>query len=156
MRTAVKGDMPRVLELITELAVYEKEPDAVEVTAEELVSAGFSSQPQFICFVAEVSGKIAGMALVYFRFSTWKGQTVHLEDLIVEQKMRGKGIGQALYKAVLEFGYKQGVKRVQWEVLEWNTPAVEFYERSGAKLLKDWWLVHMQEEELKNYIENRS
>jgi len=156
VKNARKDDMDTVLELIKELAIFEKEPDAVEVTVAELQNAGFGEHPQFICFVAEVNTEIVGMALVYFRFSTWKGKTVHLEDLIVNEKMRGKGVGKALYNRVLEYAHKQGVKRVQWLVLDWNKNAVDFYERSGAKVLKDWWLVEMEKKALHNFIEERT
>ncbi|KAA3625782.1 MAG: GNAT family N-acetyltransferase [Flavobacterium sp.] len=152
IRNAVREDMSSVLQLIKELAEFEKEPDAVEVTVEELVDAGFGKQKQFDCFVAEVGQKIVGMALVYFRFSTWKGKTVHLEDLIVTENMRGKGVGQTLYRRVLEYAMDQGVKRVNWVVLDWNKPAIEFYERSGATILSNWWQVEMEEPALKAYI----
>lgn len=156
VRKARKDDMKAVLGLIRELAEFEKEPEAVEITEPQLIEAGFGPEPQFNCFLALVNTEIVGMALVYFRFSTWKGRTVHLEDLIVKQHMRGRGIGKALYSRVLEFGYEHGVKRVQWEVLNWNTPAVAFYEASGATVMKDWWLVHMQEDNLIKYIEERT
>ncbi len=154
IRNAVREDMSSVLQLIKELAEFEKEPNAVEVTRKELEDAGFGDQKQFDCFVAEVEKKIVGMALVYFRFSTWKGRTVHLEDLIVTEKMRGKGVGQALYRRVLKFALDQGVKRVNWVVLDWNKPAIQFYERSGATILSNWWQVEMEEPALKAYIGN--
>jgi GNAT superfamily N-acetyltransferase len=153
IRNARKEDMPSVLQLIVELAVFEKEPDAVEVTKEDLEKAGFGDDKQFDCFVAEVDGEIVGMALIYFRFSTWKGRTIHLEDLVVKEKMRGKGVGRALYTEVMEFAVQQGVKRVNWVVLDWNTPAIEFYEQTGATILSNWWQVEMGEEALKKFIE---
>ncbi len=155
VRKALKTDMSSVLKLIKELALFEREPDAVEVSEKELIEAGFGPSPQFNCLVAEVENTVVGMALFYPRFSTWKGRSIHLEDLIVTEAMRGKGIGRALYDKILEFGHAEGVRRVQWEVLNWNEPAVKFYENSGATILKDWWLVHMQEDALKNYIENK-
>lgn len=153
IRNARKDDMPSVLQLIVELAVFEKEPDAVEISIEDLKKAGFGDSKQFDCFVAEVDMEIVGMALVYFRFSTWKGRTVHLEDLVVKEKMRGKGVGKALYTKVMEFAVKQGVKRVNWVVLDWNTPAIDFYEQTGATILSNWWQVEMGEEALKKFIE---
>jgi len=146
IRKATAADMPQVLDLIVELAIFEKEPDAVQVTVEELVKEGFGDQPQFTCFVAEVDGGVIGMALVYFRFSTWTGKNVHLEDLVVKESYRGKGIGDLLYAEVMKFGKEHGVKRVQWIVLNWNKGAIKFYERSGAMLHKDWYLVEMYEE----------
>ncbi len=145
--------MPQVLELIKELATFEREPEAVVVTVEELQKEGFGENPLFKCFVAEVEYKIVGMALVYFRFSTWKGRTIHLEDLIVNNEMRGTGIGRALYQEVLKYAKSQGVKRVEWVVLDWNEGAIKFYERSGAKILKDWRTVHMDEQGITNFID---
>ncbi len=152
VREALKNDMPQVLELIKELAIFEKEPDAVEVTVADLEREGFGKNPLFTCFVAELNSKIVGAALVYYRFSTWKGRTLHLEDLIVKEAHRGKGIGEALYKQVMQFAHKQGLKRVAWDVLDWNKGAIRFYERSGANIVKDWRVVHMDEKGLKNYI----
>ena len=150
--------MPQVLELIKELAIFEKEPDAVEISVEDLEREGFGENPLFSCFVADASPEpsiepeIIGAALVYYRFSTWKGRTLHLEDLIVKEAERGKGIGEALYKKVMRFAYDRGLKRVAWDVLDWNTGAIRFYERSGANIVKDWRVVHMDEKGLKNYI----
>ena len=154
IRKATKEDMVEVLELIKELAVFEKEPDAVLISLEELQKAGFSANPQFTCFVAEVASEIVGMALIYFRFSTWVGKTVHLEDLVVKDKMRGKGVGEALYRKVMEYAKNQNVRRVNWVVLGWNEGAIRFYERSGANVMKEWWQVEMNEMGIKNYIEN--
>ncbi|OAD91058.1 MULTISPECIES: GNAT family N-acetyltransferase [Flavobacteriaceae] len=152
VREALKKDMPQVLELIKELAIFEKEPDAVEVTVQDLEREGFGENPLFTCFVAELDDEIVGAALVYFRFSTWKGRTLHLEDLIVKEAKRGKGIGEALYKKVMQFAFDRGLKRVAWDVLDWNTGAIRFYERSGANVLSTWRVVHMDEKSLKNYI----
>lgn len=150
---AEKDDMPQVLDLIKELAIFEKEPTAVEVTVQDLLNEGFGDEPLFTCFVAKVENEIVGMALVYFRFSTWKGRTVHLEDLIVKESMRGKSVGKALYTQVLKYGHDHGVKRVEWAVLDWNEPAIRFYEKSGAILHKNWFLVEMNEQGIINYIE---
>ncbi|MBW1298494.1 GNAT family N-acetyltransferase [Aquimarina litoralis] len=152
IRDGVAEDMPQVLKLIEELAIFEKEPDAVEVTVEDLIKEGFGEQPLFHCFVAETSTEIVGLALVYFRFSTWKGRTVHLEDLIVRESMRGTGIGMALYKRVMQYGKEQGVKRVEWNVLDWNTPAVNFYLKSGAKILEGWQVVQMDENGMNAFV----
>ncbi|MAM30655.1 MAG: GNAT family N-acetyltransferase [Flavobacteriaceae bacterium] len=151
VRLAKKEDMPQVLQLINELAIFEKEPDAVEVTVAELEREGFGEQPLFTCFVAEVNAEIVGMALVYFRFSTWKGRTVHLEDLIVTEQYRGKGIGSLLYDRVIGYAKEQGVRRAEWIVLNWNKGAIAMYEKSGAVFHKDWWLVEMGEDRLKTY-----
>ena len=152
VRKALKNDMPQVLELIKELAIFEKEPNAVEVTVADLEREGFGENPLFTCFVAELDSEIVGAALVYYRFSTWKGRILHLEDLIVKEAHRGKGIGEALYKQVMKYAHDQGLKRVSWDVLDWNTGAIRFYERSGATVLKTWRVVHMDEKSIKNYI----
>lgn len=138
--------MPAVLDLIKELATFEKEPNAVVVTVDELIKEGFGDNPLFNTFVAEVDGEIIGTALFYYRFSTWKGKTIHLEDLIVKQEKRGTGAGSALYKEVIRFAKQDGVRRVEWVVLNWNTHAINFYERSGATILQDWLTVQMDEE----------
>lgn len=153
IRESKKEDMPQVLELIKELAVFEREPDAVIITVEDLEKEGFGAHPLFKCFVAEVDNEIVGMALVYFRFSTWKGRTIHLEDLIVKEKMRGSGVGSALYKEVINYAKSQNVKRVEWVVLDWNEGAIKFYERSGAKILDDWRTVHMDEQGITNFLD---
>lgn len=153
IRKAIKTDMPAVLELIKELAAFEKEPDAVTMTVDTLEKEGFGESPLFTCFVAEVDGKIEGMALVYYRFSTWKGRTLHLEDLIVRENKRGTGLGNALYKRVISFAEEQGLNRVEWVVLDWNQHAIDFYERSGANILKDWYTVQMDTEGIKKFVE---
>ena len=145
--------MPQVLRLIKELAVFEKEPNAVIITIDTLVKEGFGKNPLFTCFVAEVEKEIVGMALVYDRFSTWKGRSIHLEDLIVSEKMRGNGVGKALYSKVIAYAAAQKVKRLEWVVLDWNEGAIKFYEKNGARMLKDWYIVQMDEEGIKNYME---
>lgn len=151
-RLATKQDMPRVLELIKELAVYEKEPDAVEVTVDMLESDGFGEHPKFTCFVVEVDGKVEGMALVYMRYSTWKGEVLHLEDLIVSQSQRGKNLGTKLLDQVVKYGKDLGVKRINWEVLDWNEPAIKFYEKKGANVMRDWDVVQLNEKGIENYL----
>lgn len=151
-RLATKQDMPRVLELIKELAVYEKEPDAVEVTVGMLESDGFGEHPKFTCFVVEVDGKVEGMALVYMRYSTWKGEVLHLEDLIVSQSQRGKNLGTKLLDQVVKYGKDLGVKRINWEVLDWNEPAIKFYEKKGANVMRDWDVVQLNEKGIENYL----
>ena len=152
IRKATKNDMPSVLELIQELAIFEKEPDAVVVTVDDLVRDGFSENPLFQCFVAEVENEIIGMALYYYRYSTWKGKTIHLEDLIVKESKRGTGAGFALYKEIIKQGKAKNVRRIEWNVLDWNTPAIDFYEKSGAKVLSDWRVVHMDENGIEQFL----
>jgi GNAT superfamily N-acetyltransferase len=152
IRKATEKDMPFVLELIQELATFEKEPDAVVVTVADLVRDGFSENPLFQCIVAEKENTIIGMALFYYRYSTWKGKTIHLEDLIVKADQRGTGAGFALYKEIIKQGKKDKVRRIEWNVLDWNTPAIAFYEKSGAKVLEDWRVVQMDESGIERFL----
>ncbi len=152
IRDAVAEDMPYVLDLIKELARFEKEADAVEVTVEDLVRDGYGENVMFHCFVAESGSEIVGMALVYNRYSTWKGPIIHLEDLVVSEAMRGSGLGTALLDAVVAYGAKIGVKRINWEVLDWNEQAIAFYEKKGARVLRDWDVVQLDEKGIQNYI----
>lgn len=151
IRKGKKEDMPAVLQLIKELAVFEKEPDAVVITAEDLLADGFSENPLFHTFVAEIDGQIVGTALYYYRYSTWKGKTIHLEDLIVNEKMRGGGVGFALYSEIIKQGKKENVRRIEWNVLDWNTPAIDFYEKSGAKVFPDWRIAQMDEKGIEEF-----
>ena len=151
IRKAKKEDMSRVHELIMELAVYEKLPKEVEVNQSDLVNDGFGEKPLFHCFVAEINSTVEGMAIIYNRYSTWKGKTVHLEDLIVTKNMRNKGIGALLLDKVILFGKEMSVKRISWEVINWNKESIKFYERKGAKLIDDWNIIHLNEEAIKNY-----
>ncbi|MGD1944799.1 MAG: GNAT family N-acetyltransferase [Croceivirga sp.] len=153
IREALKGDMAAVHGLITELAVFEKEPDAVKVTVSDLENDGFGPLPKFHCFVAEHEENVVGIALVYPRYSTWSGPVVHLEDLIVTESMRGKGVGAQLLNTVIKYGYSKGVRRISWEVLDWNEPAIQFYESKGAKIMRDWDVVQMDEAAIKKFIE---
>lgn len=156
IRKGTPTDMPAVLSLIKELAVFEKEPDAVVVTEEDLVRDGFSPNPLFHCFVAELNDQIIGIALYYYRYSTWKGKTIHLEDLIVREKERGIGAGMALYKEVIKQGEKDGVRRIEWAVLDWNQNAIDFYEKTGAKVLSDWRIVQMDEQGIAAFLKSNS
>ena len=153
-------DMKAVLGLIQELAEFEKEPDAVLVTEADLIRDGFGTNPLFQVLVAEIVNgyndkEIVGIALYYYRFSTWKGKTIHLEDLVVKESMRGTGLGYALYSEIIKQGKQDQVRRVEWNVLNWNTPAIEFYKKSGARVLDDWLVVQMDEEGINNFVENR-
>jgi len=153
LRPGEKKDAKAILNLIIELAIFEKLPNEVELTINDLIKDGFSSNPKFKTFVAqEPKGTIIGMALFYERYSTWKGTSIHLEDLMVTESKRGIGAGKALYTAVLKHAYDNKCKRVVWDVLDWNTNTINFYKSTGAKILKDWRVVHMNEQDLKNFI----
>lgn len=154
IRLATKNDMKSVHDLIVELAIFEKEPDAVEVTVDNLEEDGYGKEPKFTCFVAENENEIVGAALVYKRYSTWKGEVLHLEDLIVRKSMRGSGLGTELLNEVVKHGNAMGVKRISWEVIDWNEPAITFYEKKGANVMRDWDVVHLNENGIKNYLNN--
>ncbi len=152
IRKGTLQDMPAVLALIKELAEFEKEPNAVEVTISDLERDGFSNTPLFQTFVAEQDNEVIGVALYYYRYSTWKGKTIHLEDLVVKEDKRGTGAGFALYSQIIQQGHKEGVKRIEWNVLDWNTHAIAFYEKSGANILQDWKVVQMNQEGITHFI----
>ena len=146
-------DMPAVSGLIKELAAFEKEPDAVVLTVADLERDGFGEKPLFQTFVVEDNDEIVGMVLYYYRYSTWKGKTIHIEDLIVKEDKRGLGLGFKLYSKVIAQGKFDGVRRIEWNVLDWNSPAIEFYERSGAKVFKDWLVAQMDENGINAFLE---
>jgi len=130
-------DLPQVLNLVVELAVYEKEPDAVTTTLEEYQNLFSESWYEF--YVAENEGVILGIAIYYKTFSTWKGKMLYLEDLVVSQNHRGKGIGKALFLKVKEHAANLGCALLKWQVLDWNDPAIQFYEHLDATIEKGWW-----------------
>ena len=156
VRDAVQNDMKQVLMLIKELAKFEKEPNAVILNEEQLVRDGFSRNPKFKCFVAESNNEIIGMALGYPRYSTWKGVTMHLEDLIVTKSRRGNGVGSLLFSKFINYAHSLRVKRIEWAVLDWNVNAIEFYEKNGAKILSDWRVAQMDEDSIKKFCNNES
>jgi GNAT superfamily N-acetyltransferase len=145
IRKAVKEDCPRLLELIQELAVYEKAPNDVTVTMEHFVDSGFGNHPIWWAFVAETAstnepGKstILGFALYYIRYSTWKGQAMYLEDIIVTEEARGKGIGKLLFERLMVEAREKGWNRIIWQVLDWNEPAINFYKKYNAGFDDEW------------------
>lgn len=149
IRKAVQEDMIAVHALITELAIYEREPNAVIISVDDLKRHGFSEQ-RFHCFVAEhKKSGIVGMALYYSRYSTWKGPTLHLEDLYVKPKFRKGGLGKELFDKVVDEAAKQNVGRMEWTVLEWNEPALNFYKKYNATLDSEWHLGTLTREQLK-------
>ena len=143
LRSATPADVPQILAFIRDLATYEREPDAVHATETDLLRDGFGPAKRFDCLIAEwnESGKTipAGFALYFHNYSTWRGHAgIHIEDLYVMPEHRGKGIGKALLTRVAAIAVAEGCSRLQWDVLEWNTPAIGFYEQMGAKMLMDW------------------
>ena len=151
IREAQKDDMSDVISLIKELAEFEKEPNEVDIDSTVLVNDGFEENSYYKCFVAENKDSIIGTAIIYNRYSTWKGRTIHLEDLIVTEKMRANGVGTLLLNQVVNYAKKLNVKRVSWEVINWNKKAIKFYLKKGALIKQDWSIVHLDNKALKNY-----
>ena len=149
IRNAKKEDLSSVLSLIKELAYFENEPKAVEITLEDLIKD--FTDVLFNCLVGELQDKIVGIAIYYNRYSTWKGKTIHLEDLIVTQSQRGKGVGKALLNEVVTIAKATNLRRVEWNVLDWNTTAIDFYKSVGATVFNDWLVVQLDEKGIKNY-----
>ena len=151
IRKGRKQDLGAVLRLVNELADFEKAPDAVTNTIADMETDGFGSKPVFEFYVAETDGEIVGIALYFIKYSTWKGKGLYLDDLIVTERMRGKGIGKKLLDAFLMEAKKAGTKQVHWQVLDWNTPAIEFYKKVGASIEPEWYDCKMTEEQIQNY-----
>lgn len=142
IRKAKAEDCLQMLELIKELAAYERQPDAVTVTMEEFIECGFGEKPVWEAFVAEVSEngltRIVGISLFYIRYSTWKGRRLYLEDIVVTERMRGQGIGKLLFDKTLELCKERGYHGMVWQALDWNEPALNFYRKYGANFDNEW------------------
>ncbi|MVN22468.1 GNAT family N-acetyltransferase [Mucilaginibacter arboris] len=151
IREAKKADCPRLLELIAELALFEKAPEEVTVTSEEFEDAGFGEQPVWKAFVAEVDGFIVGFALYYIRYSTWKGCRMYLEDLIITEAYRSKGIGMKLIKTLVKEASEKGFSGMLWQVLDWNGPAIGFYKKLNASFDSGWINVSLSKEQLSHF-----
>jgi GNAT superfamily N-acetyltransferase len=149
IRPAIPADIPLILELIRELALYEREPAAVVATEADLLRDGFGPTPRFRCLIAESGGEAAAFALYFFNYSTWRGRAgVHLEDLFVRPAFRGRGIGLALLVRLAVITVEGGFGRLQWEVLDWNQPAINFYRRLGAEFLDEWRIMRVTDRSL--------
>jgi len=140
IRKAVKEDCKRMMELIHELALYEKAPEAVIVDFDHFVESGFGGQPVWWAIVAEIDGHVEGFALCYTRYSTWKGRRLYLEDLLVTEKLRGKGIGKLLFDRLVEICNEGNYSGMAWQVLDWNEPAINFYKKYNGVSIEAGWL----------------
>lgn len=144
IRKVVQDDCARIMELVQELAEYEKEPDAVVVTLDHFIESGFGDKPVWWAIAAEAHGDIIGFALYYIRYSTWKGRRMYLEDLIVTEEYRGKGAGKMLLDELLVIAKEKGFSGIMWQVLDWNEPAINFYKKYNANFDGEWLNVSME------------
>ena len=138
IRVGTKKDLPQALKLVKELARFERAPFEVEVTLSEMTKWGFGKDKQFDFLVAKKNGNIIGLALYYYKYSTWKGKCMFLEDIIITESQRGIGAGKLLFDAVVKIAKKQKVRRLEWQVLDWNKPAIKFYKKYGSLLDQEW------------------
>lgn len=151
VRRAKVEDCARLLELINELALFEKAPHEVTVSLEEFEFAGFSEHPVWWAFVAEVDGEIQGFALYYIRYSTWKGCRMYLEDIIITEEYRGKGLGKLLFDQLIIEAVERNLKGITWQVLEWNEDAIEFYKKYNATIDPEWVNGSLTEEQIQGF-----
>jgi GNAT superfamily N-acetyltransferase len=149
IRSATREDVPRILAFIRALAAFERMPEAVTATEASLERDGFGANPFYFCLIAEHDGTAAGYAIYYFSYSTWVGPGIYLEDIFVEPEFRGRGIGKALLERVAAIAVEKGCQRLHWAVLDWNTPAIDFYRATGAEFLDEWRNVRISGEALK-------
>jgi GNAT superfamily N-acetyltransferase len=145
IRTATPEDTPLILQFVRDLAEYEREPQAVKATCEDLLRDGWGPEPKFRCVIAEWGGDPAGFALFFYNYSTWEGRPgLYLEDLFVRPQFRGHGIGKALLAHVAQIAVRESCRRLQWQVLDWNTPAIDFYQAQGAEMINEWLTMRVQ------------
>lgn len=140
IREARREDCPRMMELIKELAEYEKAPEQVSVSFEHFAESGFGANPVWWAWVAEADGKVEGFALYYVRYSTWKGQRMYLEDIVVTEKMRGHGMGKLLLDKLIQVAKEKNYSGVMWQVLDWNKPAIHFYKKFESVRFDAEWI----------------
>ena len=154
LRPAIEIDLPEVYSLIQELATYEKAPEEVTITIEDLRKDGFGEHPLFEIIIAELENEIVGMAFYFISYSTWKGKCIYLEDIIVRHSHRGKGYGKLLFEAVILKSKTFGAKRLSWQVLNWNEPAIHFYKKYNASINDEWLNGRLIEEQINNIEDN--
>ncbi|MFC3810131.1 GNAT family N-acetyltransferase [Lacihabitans lacunae] len=143
LRKALATDIPEMLRLVMELAIYEKAPEQVTNTEARMLEEGFGENPAFGCILAEEDTKIVGLAIYYYRYSTWKGKRIYLEDLIVTESQRGKGTGKLLFDTVIEIGKETNCSGMMWQVLDWNEPAINFYKNYPTRFDEGWLNAHL-------------
>lgn len=154
IRIGTKQDLPRVLELIKELAAFERAPNEVINTVALMEEDGFGANPIFGFFVAEDQGRIIGLSLYYWRYSTWKGKRLYLEDIIVTESERGRGIGKLLFDKTMEKTLQEKCSGMMWQVLDWNEPAINFYKKYGAKLDGEWINCTLEAEQIERLLKS--
>jgi GNAT superfamily N-acetyltransferase len=152
IRKGKKEDLPAVLGLIRELALFEKAPEQVTNTLAAMEADGFGEKPVFELHVAEWNGEVVGMALYFVKYSTWKGKGLYLDDLVVTEKHRGKGIGTKLLRAYLTVAQEIRARQAHWQVLDWNTPAIDLYRKMGASIEGEWLDCKLTEEQIRQYL----
>lgn len=152
IRPGTRKDLPRTLELVKELAAFERAPEQVTNTLDAMERDGFGPNPIFGFFVAEVAGEIVGISLYYWRYSTWKGKRLYLEDIIVTESHRGKGIGKALFDRTLNYSLEQNCTGMMWQVLDWNEPAIKFYQKYGAALSNEWINCSLEKDQIEQLV----
>jgi GNAT superfamily N-acetyltransferase len=153
IRPGKKEDLPQVLELIKELALYEKAPQEVTNTVAQMEQDGFGPNPIYGLFVAEQDGRIVGISIYYWRYSTWKGKRLYLEDIVVTEDQRGKGTGKLLFDRTMQHALDENCTGMLWQVLEWNEPAINFYKKYGAKMDDEWTNCSLEAEDIKKLLE---
>ncbi len=156
IRKGTQDDVPSVLNLIKELALYEKAPQEVTITLTELMADGFGQNPIYGLFVAEHENVIVGIALYYEKYSTWQGRCIFLEDIIVTESKRGVGIGHALFQAVIGVAKARNAARMEWQVLDWNEPAINFYKKYNAGLDPEWINGKLTRKQIQEFNQNES
>jgi GNAT superfamily N-acetyltransferase len=156
IRSGIKSDLPRVLELIRELAAFEHAPEEVINTVAQMEKDGFGPNPIFGFFVAENKDGIVGLSLYYWRYSTWKGRRLYLEDIIVTEKERGHGIGRLLFDRTMQKAMEENCSGMMWQVLDWNEPAIKFYQKYGANMGPEWINCSLESGEIEALLRNRN
>lgn len=152
IREGIEGDLPRVLELVKELATYERALGEVSNTVQAMKADGFGENPIFGFFVAEIDDVIVGVSLYYYRYSTWKGRRLYLEDIVVTEKMRGQGIGKLLFETTLNHSLKENCTGMMWQVLDWNEPAINFYKKYKTRFDPEWINCTLEAEEIQRIL----